>query len=85
MLMPPKRTKNELIVEILEICLEDNKSKTRIVYQANMNFKVASSYLDLLIKNGLIDVIEDKMTLYKTTEKGKKALENLKTISAMIS
>jgi predicted transcriptional regulator len=84
-MMPPKRTKNQLILEILEICLEDSKSKTRVVYQANMNFNTVNSYLDLLIKNGLIEVIEGEMTLYKTTEKGENALEKLRKIEALVS
>jgi predicted transcriptional regulator len=37
--MPAKRSKDQIVLEILRECLEDGASKTRIVYQVNLNFK----------------------------------------------
>lgn len=73
----------EIASAILEVCIEGS-NKTKIVYQANLNFKLANSYLNILIKDGLI-YIEDgtSPTLYKTTEKGikfKKDFENIQNI-----
>lgn len=73
----------EIASAILEVCIEGS-NKTKIVYQANLNFKLINSYLDILIKNGLI-YIEDgtSPTLYKTTEKGikfRKDFENIQNI-----
>lgn len=46
-------------------------SKTRIVYQANMNFMTVGPYLDNLIKSGCIEPIhEGSRIIYKTTPKG---------------
>jgi predicted transcriptional regulator len=42
---------------ILEICSENGGvNKTKIVYQTNLNFKVATLYLDMLIKEEMIEV-----------------------------
>lgn len=75
-----KRSRHNIISEILDIC-KDGASKTRIVYQANLNFRTVNPYIDLLIKNGLIDVSHGKSVLYETTEKGMNLLDNFKQIN----
>jgi len=74
-----KRSRQEIISQILEICM-DGASKTRIVYQVNLNFKTVNPYLDLLIKNDLIQVNEGRAILYETTPKGIGLLESIKRI-----
>jgi len=79
-----KRSRQEIISQILEICM-GGASKTKIVYQANLNFKMVNPYLDLLIKNGLIMVNEKHVTLYETTLKGKNLLENMQKLHGELS
>lgn len=55
-------------------------SKTRIVHRANLNFKTASPYLDLLAKNGLIDIKLGENTTYMTTKKGAWLRDSYKQI-----
>ena len=74
-----KRNRQEIISQILEICI-NGASKTRIVYQANLNFKTVNPYLDLLIKNDLIKVNEERAIHYETTSKGIRLLEDIKRI-----
>ena len=74
-----KRSRQEIISQILEICI-NGASKTRIVYQVNLNFKTVNPYLDLLIKNDLIQVNEGRAILYETTPKGLRLLESIKRI-----
>ena len=64
-----KRNRNEIISEILNICIKGS-SKTRVVYQANLNFRTVDPYLQLLIKNELIKVQQGRHAIYETTEKG---------------
>ncbi len=71
-----KRTKEEIVVKILETCLMES-SKTHIVYKSNLNFSIAAQYLDILTNNGLIAAIDGK---YKTTEKGKEILATIKKV-----
>jgi len=83
--MSKKRTKPEIITNILEVCIGNGIMKTTIVYKANLNFYTVRPYLDLLIKKDLLEVVQGKNTLYKTTAKGADALESLKNIEEICS
>lgn len=66
-----KRSRQEIFSQILKICL-DGANKTKIVYQANLNFRTVNSYLEILIKNQhLIETGQGELVLYKTTRKGR--------------
>ncbi len=73
----------QIMVSILNACTR-GANKTRIVYQANLNFSTVNPYLDLLEEKGLIQVTEDRMTLYKTTPKGLDLIENFSNINEML-
>jgi predicted transcriptional regulator len=75
-----KRSKQEIIAQILEVCLE-SASKTRIVYQVNLNFRTVNPYLEILMKNNLIEVGKGEQTLYNTTQKGADLLETIKKVN----
>ena len=79
-----KRSKQEIIAQILEVCLESS-SKTRIVYQVNLNFRTINPYLDILTKNKLIEVNGSEQTLYKTTSKGLDLLDAIKKVNSSLS
>ena len=83
--MRSKRRTNDLIAsQILKIC-RHGASKTRVVYQANMNFKTVKPYLDTLIKNGCIEaVIEGSRVVYKTTPKGLALIERFEMLQSEI-
>ncbi|MDD1750488.1 MAG: winged helix-turn-helix domain-containing protein [Methanothrix sp.] len=72
-----KRSKQEIVSVILEVC-KSGANKTRIVYQANLNFKTINPYLDILIKNGLIELNQGN---YKTTQKGAILMGDLKQVN----
>jgi predicted transcriptional regulator len=74
-----KRSRHAIISQILEIC-KGGASKTRIVYQANLNFRTVNPYINLLIKNDLIIIKQGKNLLYETTENGRALAENFKQI-----
>jgi predicted transcriptional regulator len=80
-----KRSKDQLIAEILSVCQGAGASKTRIVYQVNMNFHTIKPHLDLLIEKALLDVVQGVPVLYRTTRRGEKALECLRAIEAIYS
>lgn len=77
--MGMKRSKDMIISQILDICTT-GASKTKIVYQANLNFRTVNPYLELLSKNNLIETICGPITIYKTTGKGMKMLREFKNI-----
>jgi predicted transcriptional regulator len=78
-----RRSQHDIILKILDICKSDT-SKTRIVISANLNFKTVNSYLDLLIKNDLLQSKREKTILYKTTNKGTDLLYRFKKIQSQL-
>ena len=66
-----RRHRLEVIACILREAL-GGATKTRLVYRANLNFRVLGRYLDFLISRGLIEVRESgSMLYYFTTSKGR--------------
>ena len=54
-----KRSKDLIISQILLVCAK-GANKTRIVYQANLNFRTVDPYLKLLMERGLINAKRSK-------------------------
>ena len=76
-----RRDKLQILIDILEICAGDGANKTKIVYQSNINFKVADMYLDMLIKEDFIEAIgPESRERYRTTEKGKEIREYIEQV-----
>ena len=67
-----RRSNLEIVAEILKIARTGAK-KTRIVYGANLNFKMLGEYLTRLEKAGLIT--QNGGGVIKTTEKGIEYLQ----------
>ena len=79
-----KRTNDVIASEKLKICV-NGASKTRIVYQANLNFFSAKHYLDRFIERGLLEVIPmGSRIVYKTTSKGMGLKERLERFQSEI-
>ncbi len=79
-----KRSRHTIISQVLNICI-DGASKTKIVYQANLNFRTVNPYLELLTKNGLINIRHGSTMIYETTEKGKALLDSIRQIQSQLS
>jgi len=79
-----RRSKDEIIADILEVCLMPGLAKTQVVYQANLNFRTIVPHLDLLTRGGLLEVVPGKLTIYKTTPRGEMALKALRAIEEII-
>lgn len=61
----------DICADILQVARGGAK-KTRIVYQANLNFKLVEKYLRRLIHNGLIQRSD---RFFTTTPKGARFIE----------
>lgn len=76
-----RRDKLRILINILEICRENEVNKTSIVYQANINFRVASLYLDMLVKEDLVKVINPgPRERYMTTQNGLEFIDKVKDV-----
>jgi predicted transcriptional regulator len=71
-----KRSRFEILAEILKLAAGNGVNITRIVYRTNLNFKIARLYINYLIEKEMIEKIEDNgKTKFRTTEKGKNFVE----------
>jgi predicted transcriptional regulator len=72
------------MAEILEVAREGTL-KTQIMYRANLSFAQLNEYLNLLLDLRLLEVTEavDK-TIYKTTGKGLRFLQNYREIRELL-
>lgn len=73
-----------IIAQILEACV-DGASKTRVVYQCNLNFTTVNPYLDLLTGRGLIAASSGPRALFRATERGLELMDRLKQHHCEIS
>ncbi len=71
--VPQRRSSLEIIANILRIARKGAR-KTRIVYGANLNFKMLGEYLVELESKGLVTCSQNNGGLVTTTEKGKEVL-----------
>ena len=79
-----KRGKDEIIFEILKTCSGRGVKIIKIEGSSNLNFKILPKYINFLVENDLIEVVKIEAVLYKTTEKGTKALWHLEQFRALI-
>lgn len=75
-----KRSRHQIISEILKICI-NGANKTRIVYQANLNFRTVNPYLQDLSKHHLIDFDQGE---YITTSEGISLLESINQVNEQL-
>ncbi len=82
--MGQKRSKDQIIAKILDTCV-DGANKTKIVYQANLNFRTVNRPLDLLLKKGLLEATDGDRPIYRTTPEGERAIVTLQEARAIYS
>jgi len=68
-----RRDKLDIILRILSIGNSPVK-KTHILYKAGINFYQLTRYLDLLLKTGMMEQVNEPFAAFKTTEKGRVML-----------
>ena len=72
-----KRSRLEIVIEILKVCGEETK-KTSIIYRTNLNYQITEKYLDLLLEKRWVERIENE---YKITCEGKEFLSKAKEVN----
>ena len=74
-----RRNNRDVEADILRVA-QGGAKKTRIVYQANLNFKIVKGYLASLLERGLIE-LDDRM--YFSTERARDYLVAYEALSAL--
>lgn len=75
-----RKGKMDIIAEILLFC-EEQKTKTSIMYNANLNYSQLKNHLNTLTSQGLL---EKKTNKYVTTERGYRFLELFAQINDLL-
>ncbi len=79
--MQERRSKFEIVYEIL-LEAQNPTSKTRLVYSANLNFKIAEKYFSLLEELDLLEKVHvNGKTYYLTTDKGKEFIKRYEELT----
>ncbi len=79
--MVKKRSRWELIYDVLKVTYEEKTSKkTRIMQRAYLDWRNFQKYFELLIDKGFIAKCTSIPDNYEITEKGMKLLERLKKV-----
>ncbi len=77
------RTRFEIASSIMNVALEGNASKRKLMYASYLSFSQINEYLNFLSANGLI--MTDKETrVYSLTEKGMRFLHVYEDLSKLI-
>ena len=63
----------EIVRDMLSVVTKKSK-KTRILYDAHLNYRLLEKYLNILIKNELLEPVDN--SCYLITSKGKNFLQN---------
>jgi predicted transcriptional regulator len=79
-----KRSQEQILFEILKICNGRGVIITKIAGLSNLNFRSLPKYINLLVENDLIEVVSEDAILYKTTQKGIKALWHFEQLKELI-
>ncbi|KPV63592.1 MAG: hypothetical protein AOA66_0724 [Candidatus Bathyarchaeota archaeon BA2] len=80
-----RRDRLYIMSEILNIA-KDGSLKTQIMYKTNLSFAQLNEYLSFLLKIKLLEVVtENERTLYKTTTKGIRYLQNYEKIANLLN
>ncbi|MDD5192706.1 MAG: winged helix-turn-helix domain-containing protein [Candidatus Nanoarchaeia archaeon] len=77
-----KRTRLEVIKDILEIIRENKQVKiTHLIYKSNLSNNSIKPYLKDLLENNMIEeLVENERKLFKITKKGNEFLEEFNKI-----
>ncbi len=84
-----RRDRHDIVAEILKTARE-GRIKTHIMYKAKLSYSQINTYLKLLVDKGFLEnnVIKRKkqiMTVYKTTQKGIKYIDNIESVNNLLS
>lgn len=81
-----RRNRNRLqIAQAILHVTRNGAGKTRILYGANLSFRLLQDYLAVLVKAGLIEVKGGERKVYSTTAKGMRFLEEFDALERFVT
>jgi predicted transcriptional regulator len=82
-----RRDRHDIVAEILETA-RGGTIKTHVMYKARLSYGQISEYIPMLLEKGFLENVtvmkhQQLTRLLKTTEKGEKLLENLRSLNLL--
>ena len=75
----------DIAATMLEVARAKNGTyKTKMMYEAFLSYPQLKEYLALLLENKLLEEVPQEKSLYRTTDRGKKFLDNYKLMYDML-
>ena len=86
-----RRSKLELILDVLKAVMNGTEKPTRIMYEANLSWTVLNSILSSLMSQGLLDEIDMSRSrdrrntrVYRITKKGETVLRYYRDAESLL-
>ncbi len=81
-----KRSRMEIVMDILTVFLDETKTKrTRITERAHLNWNNFQKYSDFLLEEGFIAKCNiSEVDVYELTKKGRDLLKRLKGVDELL-
>ena len=89
-----RRSRFEIILNVLNVIQSGESKPTRIMFEANLSWKICHGVLDYLIEQGLVEAIDMEKTWHKRdkrthtkyiiTSKGQSVLRYFQNLKTMI-
>lgn len=81
-----RRSKLEVLLDIMDVVSEGNTGPTKIMYQSNISWQTLQESLDILLSNGLLFEGSDNLRkFYRLTEKGFRVLNQYRGLREDLS
>lgn len=77
-----KRSRMEIIFEIMKNVDAGVRTKTRLMYASNLDWRSFSKYISFLEEEGFVVCTNDS---YRLTDKGKLLLQKMKEVAEILS
>ena len=78
-----RRSRGQILLAILDLLAAQDRLKTEIVYQVNLNFRTIDRYLETLVEAGNVSWNE-RTRMWYLTESGREAACHLREVEAIL-
>ena len=78
-----RRTRGQIVLAILDLLAAQDRLKTEIVYQANLNFRLIDHILEKMVEGGLV-AWNERTRAWHITLAGKDAADHLRAVGDLI-
>jgi predicted transcriptional regulator len=79
-----RRSRTEIVTDILRVASGRGTSITALVYRSNSNFNRTRKYVEMLLRRNLLERSDSSSSTYRTTPKGEAAMKILTDLDQIV-